>query len=94
MLSSTGAKDVERIRLTNSAHNELELWIEPFGERLTMPSGATFEVELEAHANPQPCDRLTVEISEGRVTLYGWVTSVFEVRPDGSHVDIWPSDSL
>ncbi len=90
MLPSTNIGAVQRFRLINRSPNSLEVWLEPLGDRVMIPGGATYEVHLEVHTGGQACDCLGIAIEEKRATIYGWLQSIFVVTGDGGRVRVWP----
>jgi hypothetical protein len=87
----TNVYDVHKFCLTNSSASDLELWLEPLGDRVMIPAGATCEVQLEVHLTAQPSDCLTIAISDKKATLYGWLQSICLVSGDGRQTRIWPN---
>jgi len=90
MAESTPIGDVQRFRLMNRLASDLEVRLEPLGDRIIMPPGATYEIHLELHSGGQLGDCLEIAVAERKATVYGWLQSIFLVSGDGSRTCIWP----
>ncbi len=91
MSSATHIADVQRFRLINQSASELEVWLEPLGDRVVIPAGATYEVHLELHSAGEISDCLEVAVAEKKATLYGSFHSISLVSKDGGLTRIWPA---
>jgi hypothetical protein len=82
--------DVQRFRLVNQLPLELEVWLEPLGDRVMIPAGATYEVHLEVLSDGGISDCLEIAVAEKKTTIYGWFKSISLVSKDGRLTCIWP----
>jgi len=64
-------------RITNSSKDDLELHLEPWGEKYNMTPGAVFKVQATGPDN----DILEIESTKGKIVVYGWPGSVVTVSP-------------
>ena len=90
MSSTTQISDVQRFRLINQFPSELEVWLEPLGDRVMIPPGATYEVHLELHSPGELSDCLEIAVAARKATIYGWLKSISLVSKDGRLTPIWP----
>jgi hypothetical protein len=88
--STVPPADVQRFRLINQLPTELEVWLEPLGDRVMIPPGATYEVHLELHSQGKLSDCLEIAVADGKATIYGWLKSILLVSKDGRLTAIWP----
>lgn len=68
--------------LRNRRKRPVELRLEPWGERYTMPAGATFQIVARGPEG----DSLEIEWGQDAVTVYGWPGSVVSVLRKGIDV--------
>ena len=64
-----------RIKLRNDQPRPLDVYIEPWGDHLVLPPGATFNVA----AHSSLAGALEVSVDAGSMTVYGWSGTTFEV---------------
>ena len=76
---------VFRFRYRNPADSDLNLWIEPLGDRVTIPQSTTIEV----HCTVQLGHPSEFELSVDGITVHGWVQSVFCVSMNGELKLLW-----
>ena len=66
-----------------NSHPQLAtLCIEPWGDEIALPAGASFLVLFEGPAGSFPA----LEWEEGRVTVYGWSGSKVSVHHEGNEI--------
>jgi hypothetical protein len=85
MATAALASPVFRFRFRNPGKSALHLWIEPLGDRVTIPGGTTVEVRC-AEQLGQPSE---FEISNDGITVHGWVQSILGVTKDGELKPLW-----
>ena len=74
-----------RVRFRNPTDAELNLWIEPLGEQVTIPQHTTIEI----HCSEQLGHPNEFEMSDDGITVHGWVQNVFAVSEDGELQSLW-----
>jgi hypothetical protein len=74
-----------RFRFRNPRNTAVSLWIEPLGEQVKIPPRTTVEV----HCTEQLGHPSEFEMSEGGITVHGWVQSVFAVKKSGKLQSLW-----
>jgi uncharacterized protein affecting Mg2+/Co2+ transport len=70
-----GLKYTSSIRIRNSSSGPKRLWVEPWGDEITMQSGVVFEVVAEGPVG----DCLEVEAKDSEIFVYGWSQSIVRV---------------
>jgi hypothetical protein len=68
-----------RIRLRNSFPHVVQLWVEPWGDLISMPSDATYE--LISNGPSEGC--LEIDVKDGVITAYGWSGSTLAIFHEG-----------
>jgi hypothetical protein len=76
---------VFRFRFRNPTDRDLNLWIEPLGDQVTIPQRTSIEV----HCTEQLGHPSEFEMSEDGITVHGWVQSVFAVSAEGQLQLLW-----
>ena len=71
---------VTTLRLTNSHPDTIRFSLEPWGEEVPMPPGATFEVMARGPEG----GALEVDVSGGYMAVWGWAGSVLALSHDGA----------
>jgi len=71
---------VVNLRVRNSGDADVEFVLEPWGEVYRMPAGATFDVSGEG---PSSGDKIEVEYTPTRITLWRWTGATLQVSYDG-----------
>lgn len=66
---------VVELRLQNSFDLALKLYLEPWGDVLSIPPTLTYRVLARGPEG----DALQIEFAEGGITIYGWPGSVLSV---------------
>jgi hypothetical protein len=85
MAAARLSSPVFRFRFRNPGKSALNLWIEPLGDRVTIPGGTTVEVRCTEQLG-QPSE---VEMSKDGFKVHGWVRSVHAVAQDGGLKPLW-----
>ena len=76
--------NVRKMRFVNSTGKEMEIWVEPLGDRVLMPIGVTFEVVVTDELG----DDLEIEMSEHGMTITGWIRSI-SLLSEGGALSVW-----
>jgi hypothetical protein len=79
------SENIVTLRITNSEPRTVTFCLEPWGEVYDMPRGAIFEV---VGRGPEG-DSLQVDVTAGRITVYGWAGSAVQLLHEG--VELGPS---
>ena len=65
-----------RVTLRNDRPYPLDVYVEPWGDHLVMPPGASLDVTARSPLE----GALEVSVSEGGMTVYAWSGATFEVH--------------
>jgi hypothetical protein len=66
---------VVELNIQNSQDRALRLYLEPWGEELSIPPTVTYKVEARGPEG----DFLQIEVVEGGVAVYGWPGSIVSI---------------
>ena len=72
-------------RLCNSLSEMRELWIEPLGDKVSLPSGVAVQITISDELGELP----ELEITEDCFVIHAWVKTIALIRDDGSQQLIW-----
>src|SRR5215213_8218435 len=70
--------------ITNARGSILMFNLEPWGEQIEMPSGATFNVTAEAEQQGS----FEIEHGENEITLWAWPSAVVKVFCEGDEIGV------
>jgi hypothetical protein len=70
---------VERLRVTNKHPRALDLYVEPWGDKLKIPSDATYEIVARGPEG----DCLEVVFGKAGISVFGWSASTLSVFHKG-----------
>jgi len=73
---------LQQLRLQNQCEANAILYLEPWGDQLTMPPGSTFQIDAYGPRG----DCLEVIFHNDHVTIYGWSGSVISVFRNNAKV--------
>ena len=85
MTHSEPKSRIIRIRLCNSLNTSRELWIEPFGDVVSIKALQTVEIVFAEQAD----EVSEIQVNESSFAVHGWVQQVLAVDGDGSKKLIW-----
>lgn len=85
---SVATKDAgfQVVRVSNTTGAAVDLWIEPLGDRIVLPTDDTFEIMA---ASDQQHD-VEIEFRDGFVVVHGWIERVNSVSESGDRTLVWP----
>ena len=72
------------ISVTNSSRTTVVFHLEPWGEQIEMPSGATYSVRAEA----DQVGSFEVEHLEGEIIVWAWPTAVVKILKGDKEIGI------
>src|SRR5260221_8971941 len=70
------------LRVQNSSRSSRKLWIEPWGDEISMPPGVTFSIVAKGPVG----DCLEVAIGDSELVVYGWPQSTLAIFQAGELV--------
>lgn len=74
-----------RVRFRNSSDREMNLWIEPLGDRVAISRGTT----IECHCTDQLGYPNEIDVSDEGITIHGWVQRVAAMSDNGGSQSLW-----
>lgn len=74
------------VRVSNTTGTDIDLWIEPLGDRLLMPKDGTFEIMAASDLEHE----VEIEFRQDAVVVHGWVKRVSSISASGERTLLWP----
>jgi hypothetical protein len=86
MATSLAAEQAEQtVKVSNTTGVDIDLWIEPIGDRLPMPKGQTFEIVSTQDLGHE----VEIELVEDAIRLHGWVRRISSISATGQRTKLW-----
>jgi hypothetical protein len=74
------------VRVSNTTGAAVDLWIEPLGDRVVLPTDDTFEIMAASDQQHE----VEIEFRESSVVVHGWIKQVNSVSASGNRTLVWP----
>lgn len=85
MTASSLTASEQTTMVSNTTGADIELWIEPLGDRLPMPRGETFEIISTNELGRE----VEIELSEDAIRVHGWIKRISSISPAGRRTQLW-----
>jgi hypothetical protein len=82
--TSTLAAD-QIVKVSNTRGAQIDFWIEPLGDSIPMPIGATFEIIVGHELGHE----VEIELLDDSIRVHGWIKSVSSLSPSGQPRLLW-----
>ena len=89
MVASAVIASEQTTKVSNTTGSDIDLWIEPLGDRLSMPRGETFEI-ISTH---EPGREVEIEFAEDAIRVHGWIKRIFSISSTGGRKQLWEPPS-
>ena len=84
-MSASMLASEQAMKVSNTTGGDIDLWIEPFGDRLPMAKGETVEIV----ATQELGHEVEIELSDDAIRVYGWIKRVSAVSSTGARTLLW-----
>lgn len=74
------------MKISNTTGADIDLRIEPLGDRLSMPRGDTFEIMAANDSEHE----VEIEFRQDAVVVHGWVKRIHSISTSGERTALWP----
>jgi hypothetical protein len=82
--SSTLVSD-QAMKVSNTTGADIDFWIEPLGDRVSMRKGETFEI-IAGHELDHEVE---IEVTVDAIRVHGWIKRIYSVSSTGQRVALW-----
>jgi hypothetical protein len=89
MAATTVTLSEQTTKVSNTTGSDIDLWIEPLGDRLAMPRGETFEI-ISTHELGREVE---IEFAEDAIRVHGWIKRISSISPTGGRKPLWETPS-
>jgi len=72
-------------KVSNTTGSDIEMWIEPLGDRVPMRRGETFEI-ISTHELGREVE---IELGKDSIRVHGWIKHISSVSPTGARKRLW-----
>jgi hypothetical protein len=73
------------MKVSNTTEADIDLWIEPLGDRIAMPKGETFEIVASHDLDHE----VEIEVTAEAIRVHGWIKRVSSISSTGQRVALW-----
>lgn len=73
------------MKLRNTTAADIDLWIEPLGDRLPMPTGETFEIVATGDLGHE----VEIELGDDAIRVHGWIKRISSISSTGQRRRVW-----
>jgi hypothetical protein len=85
MTASSAIASEQTMKVSNTTGSNIDLWIEPLGDRLPMQRGDTFEIIASSELGHE----VEIEFGEDAIRVHGWIKRVSSISPSGGRTQLW-----
>jgi hypothetical protein len=85
MSTSSVVVPEQMTKVSNTTGADIDLWIEPLGDRLPMRRGETFEI-ISTHELGREVE---IELGEDSIRVHGWIKRISSISPGGRRTPLW-----
>jgi hypothetical protein len=84
-METTSTLADQTMKVSNATGADIDLWIEPLGDRVPMRSGATFEIIAGYDLGHE----VEIELMDDAIRVHGWIKRVSSISATGERNRLW-----